>query len=224
MKQSATRLSTRSPSHPQLSTSPLSLYANSRKLESTSATSSPPPRKRQRREPSPCDDIADTGGALNSHPLNPSRRGRPGRRGRRNPETRARKLQKYVDSGGPHRAAMVIDNLTSKYCITPMPFCWLNTLRQKFTILHITPMSALASQKTASGSGKLFRGNTLMLVNQKTSLPFPPLPTRFLMSPHQSTSCGPTHIIPHTSFCVAFPSSPLEHRRYYWQPGTALRA
>ena len=174
------RLSTHSPSHPQPSTSPLSPYANSRKLQSTSATLSPPPRKRQRREPSPCDDIADTGGALNSHPLTPSRWGRPGRRGRRNPETKARKLKKYIDSGGP-------------------------------------------SQKTACGFRNLFKGNTLMLVIQKTSLPLPPLQTRFLTFPHRSTFCRPTCITPHTSYCIVFRSFPPECRSNCWQPGTALR-
>ena len=139
MKRSAIDLSPYLSSHPQLSPSslthpqpsthplphpPMSQQSSSSTLgsvtqrhgPSTSATSLPPPEKRRRGEPSPCEDIARTPRALHSYPRPPSGRGRPGRRGRRNPETKALKLQEYVDSGGPHRAGMVIDNLTSEYC------------------------------------------------------------------------------------------------------------
>jgi hypothetical protein len=130
MKQSAINLSPYSSSHPPLSPPslthrqpsthplpypPMSSQHTDRLMSthghgpSTSATSSPPPAKRRRREPSPQDNITHTRKPPKSHP-----RGRPGRRGKRKPETKALKLEKYVDSGGPHRASMVIDNLTSK--------------------------------------------------------------------------------------------------------------
>lgn len=186
---------------------------------STLSTSLLPPGKKQHGEPSPCNDMTHTQRALNSHPPTPSCWGRPGWRGKWNPETK----DKYVDSGGPHQAAMVIDNLTSKHRLTHMPFCWPNTLHQKSTTPLINPMSASASPKMASWFGKLSMLNILMLVSWKTFQLFPPPLIRFLTYGYQGGSCGPTDSIPCTSFCVVFQWSLPKHWCYYWQPGTMFR-
>jgi len=149
-------------------------YVIDRHGPSTSAMSSQPPQKRRRREASAYDNIARREKAPKSHP-----HGRPGRRGQRNPQTKALRVRQYVDSGGPHCATMVIDSLIRKYHLTHPPFCWLNFLYQKSYTLLTTRMSALASHAITSWSKKLSGLNFPTRLSQKTSLPFPQLPTRF---------------------------------------------
>ena len=202
MKRSAIHLSPNSSPHPPLSLSSItypqpsmnplpsthmSPYANGhmsgfvryRSGPSTSAASSAPPAKRRRTEPPPFENIVYPMRYLDSHPPSRSSRPRHGRRGIRNPEKKASNLRKYVDSGGPHRATMVIDDLTGKYYLTHLSCCSPNTLCQKSTTPLITPMSASTSSAMARKSAKLSGMNTPMLVTQKTSLPFRQLPTGF---------------------------------------------
>jgi len=139
------RLSPPTSTHPQSSTGPSHYPPQSQRCgPSTSAASSPPLAKRRRTEPPPRQN------SRTSHPPTMSRQKRHGRRGGRNAETKAQKLLDYVDSGGPHRAAMVIDGLTGKHHLSQTPLCLPNTLCQKPTTPLNTQMSAWVSRKVAS--------------------------------------------------------------------------
>jgi len=117
---------------------------------STAPASSQPPEKRRRTETPPHKNITKTERALRSLTPTSSGRGRPRRRGMRSPEKQVSKLLKYVDSGGPHQASMVIDDLTSKHHLSNRLFQLPNILRKKSTTPPITPMSASASSAVAS--------------------------------------------------------------------------
>ncbi|KIJ94474.1 hypothetical protein K443DRAFT_125203 [Laccaria amethystina LaAM-08-1] len=136
------------------------LMSTHRHCPSTSATSSPPPAKRRCGEPSPQDNITHTQKAPKSHP-----RGRHGRRGKQKPETKALKLEKYVDSGGPHWASMVIDNLTKIYHHPHYPY----------ECIGIKIDGALVRE--------IIWVEYQTQVSWKTSQPFPPTPDKILVVP-----------------------------------------
>lgn len=75
-------------------------------------------------------------------------------RGQRSAEAKTSRVRNYVDSGGPHRTSMVINDLTGKYRISSVFFCTSNILCQKSTTRPTTQMNALASGAMVQKSGR----------------------------------------------------------------------